>query len=181
MSNRKKPVRKARFTSDTRGVAAIEFAFIAPLLILILFGCISFFQFYRTGLALDRATATVSDLMSRQETLSSSYLDRRIKTNLSRLVGEGIQPLEMRVSSLTMDGGSYRVDWTYPRTAGPGFAGRALPMDILPRIANGDSVLLTETTITQQALIDVAGVPQVSHNSTAAVRPRFYRQIAGPY
>lgn len=168
------------FLRDRSGVAAIEFALILPLLVLILFGTMTLFHFYRTGLTLDRATATVSDFMSRQSELSTTFMTERVASSLDRLVPHDPGQLGFRITSLTRTGATYRTEWTYPSTPGPGFEGRALPMDVLPVVADGDSLLLTETFVLQRALVDVMGVGAIGHRATLAVRPRFAKSITGP-
>ena len=93
--------RHRRLLGDRSGVAAVEFALIAPLLVLVLLGTVTLFDFYRESLALERATASMSDYMSRQTELPRSVLDNRIIATLKALVPQPDGALEVRISSLS--------------------------------------------------------------------------------
>lgn len=172
--------RHRRLLGDRSGVAAVEFALIAPLLVLVLLGTVTLFDFYRESLALERATASMSDYMSRQTELPRSVLDNRIIATLKALVPQPDGALEVRISSLTRSSRGFDTDWSYPPDASPAFADRPIPVDLLPSVAIGDSILVTETMIPQNAMFDVVRLKGMTHSSVAAVRPRFTKRIAGP-
>ncbi len=60
----------ARFRHDDRGVGAVEFALLAPILILVFMASIELPRAYTTARKLDRAARTMSDLISRSSLTS---------------------------------------------------------------------------------------------------------------
>ena len=71
---------KIRFTSDSRGVAAVEFAFIAPIMLLLMFGIICFSVVFSTynavqQLAAEAARAGLAGLSAtEQNQLAQNYV-----------------------------------------------------------------------------------------------------------
>ncbi len=64
-SDRPQHAKRPRFLADRSGMAATEFAFVAPILIVILFGIIEIPRAYGTSQALFRSVRTMADLISR--------------------------------------------------------------------------------------------------------------------
>lgn len=68
-------IRLRRFLRDERGVAAMEFAFALPILITILMGCFEAGRFILLHQKLDRASASVADLVTRESSLTAAMLE----------------------------------------------------------------------------------------------------------
>lgn len=64
--------RMRRFAIDRKGVAAVEFAYIAPLLILALFGTIEVSRAVMVHKRVQRVTAMIGDLVSREESIGTA-------------------------------------------------------------------------------------------------------------
>ena len=109
----------ARFARDSRGLAAVEFAFIVPLMLVLLFGMID----TSSGVAIDRKvtlnTRSLSDLVSQGTSVSQTDLKNffgfgvAIMTPYSVNSGE----LEQKVTQLAVDGSKkVKVVWSYSAT-----------------------------------------------------------------
>lgn len=64
-----------RFLRDTRGVAAIEFAIVMPLLVLMLLGTVELARAIDADRRFGNATAVTADLVAREQTLTDADLD----------------------------------------------------------------------------------------------------------
>ena len=64
----------ARFRRDDRGLAAVEFALVLPVIILFSFGIAEVGRFALLSLKLQHAATTMADLASRDEELSLASL-----------------------------------------------------------------------------------------------------------
>lgn len=170
-----------RFWADRRGVAAVELALIAPFLLLLLLGTVTVFDYYRQSLALERATATVADFMSRQTELPATFLEDRIVGSLEALVPNGDGEIEVRISGLSRTSEGFVADWIFPSTLGPHYSQEPLPYADLPEIAVGDTLVVTEVMVPQETAFGFVGLDALKHTMTVPVRPRFTRKIAGPY
>ncbi|TIL82533.1 MAG: pilus assembly protein, partial [Mesorhizobium sp.] len=77
--------RATRFCADRRGVAAIEFAFIVPLLLVMYFVTMEASQAIETSKKVSRIGSMVADLVTQQNTISKADLDAIMKIGTSTL------------------------------------------------------------------------------------------------
>ncbi|TIQ35158.1 MAG: pilus assembly protein [Mesorhizobium sp.] len=75
----------ARFCRDRRGVAAIEFAFIAPVLLIMYFITMEASQAIETSKKVSRIGSMVADLVTQQTTVAKADLDAIMKIGASTL------------------------------------------------------------------------------------------------
>lgn len=173
------------FINDRRGVAALEFMLIAPLLILVLLGTFSIFEWLRSSYVTERATFTVADMVSRQDQKDDAFL-AKVGQTFEHLAARHVGKTELKIMSLTRNDKGFNVDWTYSVNAGA-LAKSAVPLDLMPVVAQNDSVIVTQTrTVIQPAfsyLYDVIrpGMRETNYGIelkyTATVRPRFGGRI----
>ena len=64
-----------RFGRDGRGVSAVEFALVAPILLLLCLGMVEVGRFALLALKLQHAATTLADLATREDELSAATLD----------------------------------------------------------------------------------------------------------
>jgi Flp pilus assembly protein TadG len=74
-----------RFCCDRRGVAAVEFAFIVPVLLIMYFMTMEASQAIETSKKVSRIGSMVADLVTQQETISAADLDAIMKIGNSTL------------------------------------------------------------------------------------------------
>lgn len=165
------------FLRERRGVAAIEFAMIAPVLIFLLFGSATLFDGFRTTQIAEKATFTIGDIISRQTDVNKDFLDKMFAT-FNRMIRDNSGSTRFRVTSISRKDGKFQVDWSYAAAPQPGMTDGGIPAGILPDIANGDSVVVVETGVTKATLTNLLGFGEAVHNNTAVNRPRFVSAIA---
>jgi len=127
---------------DQRGVSAIEFAMLAPLMIALYFGVVEISQ----GVAIDRkvmlSARTVADLVSQQlNTITKAEIDNLVKAAQTVTEPYPTAPLKTVVSQVKIDvaTGKATIDWSY---AGPGATARiagstvttVIPPDLIPPV-----------------------------------------------
>lgn len=105
-----------RFARDNRGLAAIEFVFIVPLMFTLIFGTID----VSSGVAVDRkvtlVSRTLSDLVSQGTTASAVDVSNFFKMGGAIMTPYSVTPQTMtqRVSAVNIDGSKIaRVDWSF--------------------------------------------------------------------
>lgn len=141
------PVNRLRsFARDHRGVAAVEFALLAPLLITIYFGLVEVCSGYMAQKRMSHATALIADLVAQEEVVNTSNLADITAIGALIMKPFAVAPLGTRISSVTQtSAGSARVNWSW----GHGMDARAdneivfLPPDV---VENGQSVIMSEST-----------------------------------
>ena len=105
-----------RFGKDKRGVAAVEFVFIVPLMLTLLFGMID----VSSGVAVDRKVTltarTLSDLVSQGKKVSSTDISNFFKMGSAIMTPYAVTPATMtqRISAVSIDASkNAKVVWSY--------------------------------------------------------------------
>ena len=161
-----------RLARDTRGVAAIEFAFLAPVLILMYFAMVEYCQAYMALKRTDHVAAMVADLTSQNDRIT------KVQINDVFAIGEVIMSpfaattLTQRVSSVTrVNAASYRVDWSI----GDGITNKLtvaeakVPADML---ADGESVIIAEANYDFDSPFNQIAPAATRFKRMAYLRPR---------
>ncbi len=106
----------ARFVRDTRGLAAVEFAFIVPLMLTMIFGTIE----VSSGVAIDRkvtmAARTISDLVSQGPQVSKAQLKNYFGLGSAILTPYPVTPTTMTqtITEISIDASkNAKVVWSY--------------------------------------------------------------------
>lgn len=150
---------------DRRGVSAVEFALIAPVLIAFYFGLAEFCQGYMAQKRMGHASAMVADLVAQNETMTTAQIDDAFAIGGLIMKPYSATPLKQRVTSVTKNSsGVAKVDWS----RGSGMtklttgATVTLPADI---IANGESVIMSEATYDYDSPVDylMPAITKFSH------------------
>ena len=163
--------RLSRLAGDERGVSAVEFAMLAPVLIAFYFGMAEFCQGFMAQKRMGHVSAMVADLVAQEETVNRANLD-----DIFAIGGLIMKPfttagLQQRVSSVTRTSGVARVDWSRGSVMAPRAVNSTitLPADL---IADGESIIVSEATYDYDSPVDyfMAGITRFSH--TYYLRPR---------
>jgi len=154
----------SRLGHDERGVSAVEFAMLAPVLIAFYFGLAELCQGYMAQKRMGHAGSMVADLVAQEESVTTTNLDDIFDIGGLIMKPFAITRLNLRVSSVTRTSADARVDWS----RGDGMTARAvnstitLPADL---IAVGESVIVSEATYDYDSPVDyfMPGITRFSH------------------
>ncbi|HEX7791566.1 MAG TPA: TadE/TadG family type IV pilus assembly protein [Afipia sp.] len=109
----------ARFVRDSRGLAAVEFAFIAPLMLALTFGTIEI----SSGFGIDRKVTltarTLSDLVSQGTKVTAVDISNFFKMGSAIMTPYPVNATTMtqRISAVNIDAGKVaRIAWSYNGT-----------------------------------------------------------------
>jgi hypothetical protein len=163
---------------DRRGISAVEFALVLPVLLLIAMGIAEVGRFTLLTLKVNHAAATLGDLAAREETLTATFVD-----NLFAAVGHVMEPFDVAadgtayVSGVGLDGGRTEVLWQR-QGAGSLAAGSAvggvggvasLPEGLEARA--GEAILATEVIFRYEPWL-LGLVPETTVRRVSYFRPR---------
>lgn len=153
-----------RLGGDERGVSAVEFALLAPVLIAFYFGMAEFCQGFMAQKRMGHVSAMVADLVAQEDTVTRANLDDIFDIGGLIMKPFATAALKQRVSSVTRTAGVARVDWS----RGDGMTARAVDSTItLPAnlVANGESVIVSEATYDYDSPVDyfMPGITRFSH------------------
>lgn len=166
-----------RLARDRRGVSAVEFALLAPIMIAFYFGLAEFCQGFMAQKRMGHATSMVADLVSQTDIVTPTQVSDFFEIGGLIMKPFSATPLKMRVSQITRDSsGVARVSWSRGKgmTARTTNASVTLPTGL---IANGESIIMSEATYDYDSPVDylMPSITQFSH--TYYLRPRLTEQV----
>jgi len=157
---------------DTRGVAATEFAFLAPILIIMYFSMVEYCQAYMALKRTDHVAAMVADLTSQNDRITKAQMGDVFAIGNVIMSPFAATTLRQRVSSVTRVGtNSYRVDWSI----GDGITNKLtvaeakIPADML---AANESVIIAEANYDFDSPFDQIAPSATRFKRMAYLRPR---------
>lgn len=132
-----------RFRQDQKGLAAVEFALLAPVMILFYFGMAELCQGYMALKRMSHVTSMVADLTAQAQTVSQNDLTDIFNIGNQIIQPFSADPLQIRVSSVTRgDDGIIDVDWSFGRDMPKLQEPVTVPAGL---IGNGESLIIAET------------------------------------
>jgi Flp pilus assembly protein TadG len=160
-----------RLFGDERGVSAVEFAMVAPILIAFYMSMTEFCQGFMAQKRMGHVSAMVADLIAQEDWVTPAMVD-----DIFDIGGLIMKPfptttLHQRVSSVTSVNGVPTVDWSRAEgmTARVVGSTMTLPADL---VAAGESVVVAEVTYDYDSAADylMPGLTRFSH--AYYLRPR---------
>jgi len=167
-----------RLGSDRRGVSAVEFAMLAPVMIFFYFGLAEFCQGYMAQKRAGHSAAMVADLIAQRERISNGEINDIFEIGELIMAPFTANGLSLRVSSARrIDANTVRIDWS----RGSGMTARATGSTIaVPAglIGVGESVVVSESLYDYNSPVDymMPGITTFSH--TFYLRPRTVERVA---
>jgi Flp pilus assembly protein TadG len=137
------------FRRDRRGVSAVEFALIAPVLILTYFGLAELSSAMMAQRRASHSASAIGDLVAQSTTVTTANLTDMFSAATTILSPFPTSTLKLRVTSITGDkNGAPQVDWS--RAQGTDISAltsvTGLPTGLIS--AKGDNVIMAESTYT---------------------------------
>ena len=166
-------VRSAKwFWQDRRGVSAIEFCLIVPLLILLCFGCAAVMQ----GVILQRKVtliaSTVANLVAQNASVSSTDMSNFFGASSLIVAPYPSTPVKIVLSCVTIDAsGNATVTWSKTSNGTVRSAGSAVT---LPAAINvkGTSLIMSEVTYLYKPGFSTSVIGTVNLSKTSYMSPR---------
>jgi len=157
---------------DTRGVAAVEFALLAPLMLVLYFGMVEFCQGYMAQKRADHVASMVADLTAQESDVTKAELTDYFAIGDLIMKPFSSATLKQRVSSVTrISSTTYRIDWSQTKgmtqTLQPTQTG--IPANLL---ANGESVIIGESFYTYDSVFRSFLPKPITFERRTYLRPR---------
>jgi len=174
------------FAADTTGVAAVEFAFLAPLLMLMTFGTIEVSRALMAHKRFQRATAMVGDLVSREKQIGSDTSSANLAlTGMLNSAQHAMKPFsatplkigitQLRASST--DATVTTVEWSWSfNSMDIKNCGDKKSMPDKNMISKGDAAIVVEANYTYEPLLAniVPGITKtMTWSDTMTFAPRW--------
>lgn len=166
-----------RFARDRRGVSAVEFALIAPILIFFYFGLAEFCQAYMSQKRMGHSAAMVADLIAQTDVVTEDQIDDVFGVGDLIMRPFSSAGLAQRVTSVTRDeDGAVKVDWSRGRGMSPLGEGETMtiPDDL---IEDGQSLIVSEATYDYESPVDYFMEPVTQFSQIHYLRPRIVETV----
>lgn len=136
-----------RFACDRRGLAALEFALIAPMMIMVLFGSVELTELLATNRRAENTAASVADVISRDTVIDNDEIGDLWTAASALMYPNSASPLQIRISSVQVQTATQaKVLWSDGHNGySPRGAGSAMPLPAGMMIP-GTSVIVAETS-----------------------------------
>jgi Flp pilus assembly protein TadG len=181
----------SRFIENRAGVAALEFAIFAPVLIMLSLGCYEVVDYVRATMRTDQVAQSVAQLVAHQTSLTNATTGTGSITDYCYAGQAVIRPydptkLVLTIASYTQSASSATKDWgvtcplndTSVATSGFTPAG-TIPTGLL--VANGDSVIIVTASYNWAAPDGGLFLKSVrTAGETAYARPRSNSTVTCP-
>jgi Flp pilus assembly protein TadG len=169
------PVRALRaLKSDRRGVSAVEFALIAPVMVLMFAGAAEASLLLSADRKVTQSASTITDLVAQTESLTGAELNDIFAAARTVLEPFPAAPACMRVTSVVMPtANAPQVGWSRSNgcTTQGGAPGTAVP-DAGPLLAVGGSVIMGEISYSYSSPISMLFGGTITINERFFARPR---------
>jgi hypothetical protein len=181
--------RVCRAKRSRRGVSAVEFALIAPVMLLMLFGAAE----ASLAVAVDRkvtiGASTIGDLVAQEETLNCPMLQEMVKVTRQVFVPyDGGGAASIAVAQVVIDGGSPKVQWSKIVTSSGCSNAPSMPVGstisiggdpalVSNMIETGGAVIVGEVRLTHQPDLTSFFAQTIAMNERFFLRPRRSLQV----
>ncbi len=162
----------ARLARNKSGIAAVEFALIAPILITLFLGAVEFSQAITVDRKMTALASSTADLVAQTEEIDDTEMANIFQASSAILTPYGTASLTVVVSGITIDaGGAATVTWsdTYQGTARSVGSSVTLPAAL---VVNSTCLVMSETTYNFTSVVGQFLTNGVDMDDTFYLRPR---------
>lgn len=174
--------RLQRFGRERSGASAIEFAFLAPILIAIYVSSFEITTGYSVSQKTLKAAGTIADIVTRQDSVDKAFLSEMIDAAESTIAPSPAQGLTLKITGVTIDSsGNAKVLWSWNESGGAPYA-KGATVEVPADMRKPDSFLVRSELSIQHTMLLFFGSPGGLERSSRTItinREFFYRQRLG--
>lgn len=159
--------RLRRFGAERKGLAAFEFALLAPMMIFLLFGSVELIDALDANQRAQNATASLADVTARDTEISNDEIDSLWSALDVLMFPDGGAAMQMRITSITIeDATTARVVWSEGHNMSPLVADSTVTLPA-GMMTPGTSVIMAESVYPYDAPLGFlfAGQINLKHNA----------------
>jgi Flp pilus assembly protein TadG len=174
--------RARRFTSERSGASAIEFAFLAPILIAIYISSFEITTGYSVSQKTLKAAGSIADIVTRQDTVNKAFLSEMIDAAESTIAPSPAVGLTLKITGVTVDAtGNAKVLWSWNESGGVPYT-KGSVVDVPTDMKKPNSFLVRSELSIEHTMLLFFGSPGGAERSSRSITIRrefFYRQRLG--
>jgi Flp pilus assembly protein TadG len=160
------------FVRDSRGTAAIEFAFIAPVLMVAYFGVVELSLAIEASRKVTSTASAIGDLVAQTKQINNTEVSAifDVADAIMQPLDDG--PMQLRITSITMDeDGDRKVEWSRARNISPIACGGS-PTVAADVLTEGQSIIKAEVIYDYAPPIGRLLTGVIRMDDTFYMRPR---------
>lgn len=165
-----------RFIKDLRGVAAVEFALIAPVMLVMLIGTIELSNYMMAARRADAAAYTAADLISQETDITTSDLDEIFQA--SRLIMSPFNDTDLALGAASVrydnSTGNPTEDWSGSYNGGSVNNAATLATGMG---SAGESVIIVTATYAYTPILGIILSGTYTLSETIITRPRYINYV----
>lgn len=177
---RRAAISLARFLKSRDGLAAVEFAFIAPIMVLLFFGVLEGSSAYSASRKALLAANTLADLVAQETSITKDSLDD-LFVGMEDVISAGDADVAFRVVSVVLDPDTdeVKVHWSRDSDGGtPYAAGAVYDGDVDPALLDdASSLIIAETSYDYASPISQKVIGAFLMEKTATRWPRMSSKV----
>lgn len=169
-----------RLLRDRRGVGAVEFAIVAPLMIMTYIGAFEISVAVTMSRKVSRASSTVSDLLTRNETINAATLASMADVTKNVVAPFSQNGYTLKITGIAVDtAGKATVAWSYGGGSDAAYTKGATVTNLPKEMdATKTFVVRTEYTVPHKILLMAPGLSS-SVTTLPLSRTSYFRQRSG--
>lgn len=165
----------ARFAKERKGLAAIEFALLAPIMVFLFFATVEGSDALATSRRVSLSVNTIADLVAQETEIQTSALSD-LFTGMEDIIDQGGITVDFRVVSLVVDPvtNDVVIHWSRDNSGGAPYAPGTVyagPADV-SLLDPTASIIVSEVTYNYTPTLTNKLLPSVSFNKNATRWPR---------
>jgi Flp pilus assembly protein TadG len=174
--------RVRRFSRERSGASAIEFAFLAPILIAIYVSSFEITTGYSVSQKTLKAAGSIADIVTRQDSVDKAFLSEMVDAAESTIAPSPALGLKLKITGVTVDSsGNAKVLWSWNESGGTPYV-KGSAVDVPSDMKKPGSFLVRSDLSIQHTMLLFFGAPNSLEPSSRTItisREFFYRQRLG--
>lgn len=174
--------RLSRLGRERSGASAIEFAFLAPILIAIYVSSFEITTGYSVSQKTLKAAGSIADIVTRQNSVNKAFLSQMIDAAESTIAPSPAIDLKLKITGVTVDAaGNAKVLWSWNESGGKPY-GKGTSVDVPTDLKKPNSFLVRSELSIDHTMLLFFGSPGALEHSSRNItisREFFYRQRLG--
>lgn len=169
--------RFGRFRRDRQGVAAVEFALIAPLMLTLYLGTVEFQDYFTMDRKLTATTSAAADVISQDDDVTNAEIGDIFAAVSTMMTPYDGSSLKLRVTGVSInDVGLVTVDWSDGQNYAPLAVGSTFPLPA-NLVINNMSYIVSESSYTYKAVLSEFMPSGITLNRVFYVNPRYVDKV----
>jgi Flp pilus assembly protein TadG len=170
------------FGRERSGASAIEFAFLAPILVAIYVSSFEITTGYSVSQKTLKAAGSIADIVTRQDSVDKAFLSEMVDTAESTIAPSAALGLKLKITGVTIDSsGNAKVLWSWNESGGAPYT-KGSTVTVPSDMKKPSSFLVRSELSIQHTMLLFFGSPnslQPSSRTITIKREFFYRQRLG--